>query len=113
MNERRRDRRFTRNDLSLTLTDGVKAQSVNISTRGLYCMTDRPLPEFSKLKVCLELPFSDGDRYRIECEGVVVRSEPQSRAPNTAYSVAIYFLNLDSERAAVIEDFLGVAEHIA
>ena len=106
MNERRRDPRFLREDVSLTLTDGVKARSVNISSRGLYCVVDTPIPEFSKLRVCIELPFCDGDRYRIECEGVVVRSDPKREAGKILYNMAIYFLNLDSERAAVIEDFL-------
>lgn len=113
MTERRRDKRVPRNDVFLTLTDGIKAQSVNISTRGLYCVTDRPLPEFSKLKVCLEIPLPQGQPpCKIDCDGVVVRSELQA-ATNSAYNVAIYFLNLDSERAAVIEDFLGLGGQTA
>lgn len=108
MTERRRDRRFPRQDLKLTLTGGIKAESVNISSRGLYCMVDKPVPEFSKLRVRLELPLSDGDLYNIECEGIVVRSEPQKAAGHVSYSLAVYFLNLDSERAKVVEDFLGV-----
>lgn len=110
MTERRRDRRFDRNDLKLELTEGVTAKSVNISSRGLYCVVDQPIPEFSKLCVRLLLPFNDGDRYKIECEGVVVRSEPTREAGITGYNLAIYFLNLDSEKAALIDDFLGISE---
>lgn len=106
MNERRRDRRYSRDGVTLKLTDGVRADTVNISSRGLYCVTDHTIPEFSKLRVAIELPLADGDKYKIECEGVVVRAEPHKAGAKKSYSLAIYFLNLDSERAAVIDDFL-------
>lgn len=106
MTERRRDQRYTRDDLHLTLTDGVRAQSVDVSSRGLHCRTDRPIPEFSKLKVSMELPLSDGDRYTVECEGVVVRCEPVRAQGKLGYNLAVYFLNLDNERASFIEDLL-------
>lgn len=109
MNERRRDRRYSSEGVVLNLTGGIKADTVNISSRGLYCVTDQTIPEFSKLRVAMELPLSDGDKYKIECEGVVVRAEPHKAGAKKSYSLAIYFLNLDSERAAVIEDFLNCA----
>lgn len=107
MTERRRDRRYAREGVTLKLTDGMKADTVNISSRGLYCVTDQSIPEFSKLRVAIELPLSDGDRYKIECDGVVVRAEPHKAGARKSYSLAIYFLNLDSDRAAAIDDFLN------
>lgn len=107
MTERRRDQRYPRGDLSLTLTDGVRAQSIDISSRGLNCLADKPIPEFSKLKVSMHLPLSDGDRYTVECEGVVVRCEPLRAKGKLHYNLAVYFLNLDNERASFIEELLA------
>ncbi len=106
MTERRRDPRYSVTDLKLELKDGLSAKSINISSRGLYCTVDKRIPEFSKLKVSIDLPFSDGDVYKVTCDGVVVRCHPVKEGAHKAWSTAIYFLNLESDKAALIEDFL-------
>lgn len=106
VNERRRDPRFDVSDIKLQLKEGLPAKSINLSTRGLYCTVEKKIPEFSKLRIAIELPFSDGSTYKVECDGIVVRCASVREKGKTTYSTAIYFLNLDSQKAAVVEDFL-------
>lgn len=111
--ERRRDERHPRSvplRVGHDSVDGVRAESINISTRGLYCKVLRYVQPFSKTKVCLELPFVSRDAEALECEGVVVRVEPDVEAPGIdEYRLAIYFLNLGHRQAELIEDFLAEA----
>ncbi|MDF1553152.1 MAG: PilZ domain-containing protein [Deferrisomatales bacterium] len=111
--ERRREERFRRSvplRVGHDSVDGVRAESINISTRGLYCKVTRYVQPFSKTKVCLELPFVARDPESMECDGVVVRVEPDVEAPGIdEYRLAIYFLNLGHRQAELIEDFLAEA----
>ena len=111
--ERRREERFRRSvplRVGHDSVDGVRAESINISTRGLYCKVTRYVQPFSKTKVCLELPFVARDPESMECDGVVVRVEPDVEAPGIdEYRLAIYFLNLGRRQAELIEDFLAEA----
>ncbi len=108
--ERRRDPRYART-LPLRVghdaNDGLQAESINISARGIYCKVPRYVPPFSKLKVGLDLPQEDGSSRPVECDGVVVRVEPEAEQPGTReYRLAIYFLNLDRPDADAINGFL-------
>ena len=111
--DRRRDERFDRSvavRVGHDSVDGVRAESINISTRGLYCKVTRYVQPFSKTRVCLELPFVARDAEALECDGVVVRVEPDVEAPGVdEYRLAIYFLNLGHRQAELIEDFLAEA----
>ncbi|GAB4266297.1 MAG: hypothetical protein Kow0092_19140 [Deferrisomatales bacterium] len=109
--ERRRDPRYNR-ALPLRVGDrgaeGLRAESINVSTRGLYCKVPRYVPPFSKLKVALDLPFAAREPATLECEGVVVRVEPEAESPGVGeYKLAIYFLELPKADAALIEAFLA------
>jgi hypothetical protein len=111
--ERRRDRRHARS-LPLRVghdsAEGLRAESINVSTRGLYCKVPRYIQPFSKLKVALDLPFAERGPTTVECEGVVVRVDPERETPGAReYRLAIYFLDLDREEASVIESFLAEA----
>ncbi|MBE0616543.1 MAG: PilZ domain-containing protein [Proteobacteria bacterium] len=108
--ERRQEPRYDRN-LPLRVghdsTDGLRAESINISTRGLYCKSPRYVPPFAKLKVAVELPFASRDAATVECEGVVVRVEPETEAVGVKeYRLAVYFLNLERECSELIARFV-------
>ena len=109
--ERRKDERFDRSvplRVGHESSDGVRAESINISTRGLYCKVTRYVQPFSKTRVCLELPFVARATETLECDGVVVRVEPDVEAPGIdEYRLAIYFLNLGTAQTELIEDFLA------
>jgi hypothetical protein len=106
MMDRRRDPRYDRElEFGIKGLGGelLRARSVNISTRGLSCVVSHEIPAMSKLKVAMELPFESGQKGRLECEGVVVRSERQEDGD---FNIAIYFLSVDRECAALITEYL-------
>jgi len=111
--ERRREPRFDRSvpvRVAHDSADGLRAESIYVSTRGLYCKSPRYVPPFAKLKVALELSFASRDPATVECEGVVVRVEPEGETPSVReYRLAVYFLDLARESAELIAQFLDEA----
>lgn len=111
MTERRRDERHPRTlrfQVNSGQRDALEAESVNLSTRGLYCLVERYVAPFSKLRVGLDLHGADGGSHRLDCEGVVVRVEPEAEKPDVKeYRVAIYFLNLPREDAELVARYLN------
>lgn len=109
--DRRRDHRYERNvplRVGESGPEGLRAESINISTRGIYCKVPEYVHPFSKLKVALDLPFVSREPATVECEGVVVRVEPEAPTPGAdEYRLAIYFLNLDRDAAELVESFLA------
>jgi hypothetical protein len=73
--------------------------TLNVSCVGAYCHIDRYMPPFTKVIVRLSLPIStvNGNKhYDVECKGVVVRSEDESKG---GFNIAIYFNEIgDSQR---------------
>lgn len=112
--ERRRNQRAFKNVPIMVGHDseeGLKAESINISTRGLYCKVAQYVPPFSKLKVALELPNDFGKNAEVECEGVVVRVEPEEETVGVKeYNLAIYFLDLDPDAARIVANFVAEDE---
>jgi hypothetical protein len=114
MDERRKDPRFERLlDLKVGSPgqEGVSARSGNISRKGLYCTVAEYIEPFSKLTISLALEVPDGTRHQLECDGVVVRTEPEEpTAAVDEYSIAIYFTDLSPEIAGKIDEYLLVEE---
>jgi len=81
----------------------------NISCVGAYCHLNKYIPPFTKISVKLSLPHKDKtDRNIIvECKGVVVRSEDETRG---GFNIAIFFNQMRDEQrkkiAAYISKFL-------
>ncbi|HDL09879.1 MAG TPA: hypothetical protein ENG39_01315 [Candidatus Omnitrophica bacterium] len=79
-------------------------QSINLSCGGLYCEVDDYIPVMTRLKILMLLPQGKRSR-KIECEGIVVRVEPEH--PQTRlnhYRVAIFFNRMKrSDRAKIAE----------
>jgi len=106
MKERRKHERFDRRlsfQVQDTVGERIGAESINLSSRGLYCVVTRPVAAMSKVRVALDLPFS-GASERMECEGVVVRSESTD---DGAYRIAVYFLHLDADNLRRLERYLS------
>ena len=107
MEDRRKDQRYdSKLDFSIKSPgDGLlSAQSVNVSARGLSCITSDAIPTMSKLNVQMELPFSNGAKEKFECTGVVVRSE---KLDDCRFNVAIYFLEISEAMQGVVERYLA------
>jgi hypothetical protein len=103
--ERRRYPR-SRRQLSAIMDNtgpGVLNHVDNISASGILCHTVKPVPVMTKLGMVLELP-KPYDR-RIECEGVVVRCEPDPQGDDN-FRVAILYTRMDAEDFEILGEFV-------
>lgn len=112
--ERRRSPRLTDEALSVSLKldnfDSV-THTLNISSSGVYCKTDKELPLMSRVKVVLMVPESakdPGALKNIEVNGVVVRQHPVIiDGVIKHYDVAIFFEDLSARDKEAISSYIA------
>jgi hypothetical protein len=75
--------------------------TLNLSTHGVLCQVDKPIPEMTELKLLLRLPHDYA-----ECLGTVVRLQKCADADNK-YNIAIYFNEITPADKKKIADFIG------
>ena len=85
-------------------------ESQNISSSGVYCLSEMFLPPLSKVNLTLVLPrfgARRGGNELIKCEGIVVRCDPQhgSRGEKR-WELACMFSDLDAPRRARLAEFV-------
>ena len=81
--------------------------TLNVSCLGAYCHIDKYMPPFTKVMVRLALPVStlNGNKnYNVECKGVVVRSEDESRG---GFNIAIYFNEIGGSQRHKISQYIN------
>lgn len=101
-------RRYPRSRRGLpTIADnsspGVLNHVDNISASGILCHTINPIPLMTKMSVVLELP-KPFDR-RVECEGVVVRCDPEE-VGDDKFRVAILYTRMTDEDREALEEYV-------
>lgn len=89
----------------------IITETRNISSSGVYCCVDKPLPLMSKISLTLLLPVCHKSRVnteKVKCDGVVVRSEPAIiKEADTAYqNIAIFFTNLSKQQKNKIDQYV-------
>lgn len=89
---------------------GILNHIDNISANGVLCHTVKPVPLMTKLSIVLELPKPE--RRRIECEGVVVRCDPDEQGDDH-FKVAILYTKISEADLEAIHEFVShdLAEH--
>lgn len=82
-------------------------QTRNISRNGAYCVCTRYFPEFSRLRITLELQEPGSDyKEDVECEGVVVRSEGKMIIEGKEmYAFAVFFDRISEEARRKLGDY--------
>ena len=83
---------------------GVLNHIDNISANGVLCHTVKPIPLMTRLGIALNLPKPI--ERRIECEGVVVRCEPDERGDDH-FRVAILYTRIHDEDRGMLEQFVS------
>src|SRR5262245_10920052 len=82
----------------------------DISSSGVSCFLDFPIPEFTTVMVNLEIPDNKGrisDLKGVTAEGAIVRCRPVGQKKDSPqYDVAIFFQNISEEGRRVIEHFV-------
>ncbi|MDD5613454.1 MAG: PilZ domain-containing protein [Candidatus Omnitrophica bacterium] len=83
-------------------------ETINISSGGAYCQIDRFIPVMTKLKILMFLPIIGRNRsHKIECEGIIVRTEPEYPADDIdKYNIAIFFSNIAKKDCAKITSYV-------
>ncbi len=84
---------------------GVLNHVDNISANGVLCHTAEPIPLMTKMSVALDLP--QPANKRVDCEGIVVRCDPDDAGTDGAYKVAILYTHLDEDDRRAIEEFVA------
>lgn len=110
VDERRRSLRACTNvPVKILCDDGdIVTQTVNISRSGVYCTVNRSVEIMTKLKVCLLIPIKKlgkASTKKINCQGVVVRTEPVAETKN--YNIAVFFNDIAQRDADCIADYVG------
>jgi hypothetical protein len=120
VNARAERRRYQRTESTLPLKISksgldVISESRNISSSGVYCRVDRPIPLMCKVSVTLLLPARSSKKTcseKVMCKGVVVRSEPLiiKELDTACQNIAIFFTDIakkDKDKIAqyVIQSF--------
>lgn len=83
----------------------VRATALNISSSGLLCKTSPAVELYSRVFLSLTLPGENGDEI-VNCEGIVVRSEPDG----DEFSTGISFTSFEPEEAERFIELLGRQE---
>lgn len=81
--------------------------TLNVSCVGAYCHIDKYIPPFTKVivKLTLPVPTRNGNKnYDIECKGVVVRAEDESRG---GFNIAIFFNEIGDPQRHKISQYIN------
>jgi hypothetical protein len=103
--DRRRYPRTKRqvNDIIENAGPGVLNHVDNISASGVLCHTVRPVPVMTRMGMALNLPRPWS--RRIECEGIVVRCEPDE-VGDDHFRVAILYTRIGEADRHALNDFV-------
>ncbi len=95
-------------------TLAANLQTINISTSGAYFLTDHFIAPMTKLALGLELTVAGPagappDLALVQCEGLVVRSEPEQPTPGQdSYEIAVFFTAMEPEAARILEEHINL-----
>ena len=98
-------RRYPRSNKRIAFTISLNdydlvAESRNLSCNGVYCSVNRAIPEMTRLRMLLNL-----NGVYAECEGTVVRIEPDTEQAGT-FNMAIFFDDIRPSERQKILDFI-------
>ncbi len=85
----------------------IITNTINITSSGAYCKTDKPLALLTKVALTLLIPQENKADKRIECKGTVVRTHPVVADGQTqSYDVAIYFDEMNATDTRFISQYI-------
>jgi hypothetical protein len=112
-------RQFPRADTNLpinVIANGYdfSTSTQNVSCVGAYCHVDKYVPPFTRVMVKLALPIASNksNGAKVECKGVIVRTEDEVRG---GFNLAIFFNAIkETDRQKIsryIRQFLPDGQH--
>jgi hypothetical protein len=94
--------------------ESFNAAALNVSMNGVYCHVNRYLPLFEKVLITFVLPEGTHQTFHLvsQCEGVVVRIDPEEeQSAPTDYYVALYFNNLSDTERDLLQTLLATYQN--
>ena len=91
----------------------AELETINISTSGVYFRSGHHIAPMTKLAMGLELAIPGSDRpdadlALVQCEGIVVRTEPEQDQGDGEYEIAVFFTWFESEGQAILADHINL-----
>ena len=88
----------------IKVASGILNHVDNISCSGILCHTLERIDIMTKMSIALDLPGPTG-HVPIECEGIVVRCEPDGRNEGQ-FKVAILYTRLSDDHHQAIKEYV-------
>lgn len=106
---RRHPRIYKKLPLKLELDSfDLTTETLNISSSGAYCQTDKYIEPMTKVSIVLVLPVKSKNNAaatkKVTCKGVVVRSEKDSTKDK--FNIAIFFTDVPETDAKNINRYI-------
>lgn len=91
--------------------EGVgRLETINVSANGVYFASPTYIAPLTRLEIVLVLPAAGPGPSRnrkVSCEGVVVRTEPETPSPNRdRYDIACFFTGISEADRADLESYI-------
>jgi len=90
----------------------VVTETKNISGNGAYCSVDKEIPIMTKLRIVILVPLiKRGKKFlkKINCKGVVVRSQPIRNNGKNFYNIGIFFCEIKETHRKVLFSYINSA----
>jgi len=83
-------------------------ETINVSANGVYFASPTYIAPLTRLEIVLVLPDPGRSRQRkVTCQGIVVRTEPETEEENRhSYDVACFFTSIDETDRADLESYI-------
>ena len=98
-------------EIKLSGKDCGHVETINVSANGVYFASKTYIAPLTRLEIVLLLPDSQGGHAggsrKVACQGVVVRTEPESPGEGvSSYDVACFFTSIDPSDRAHLESYI-------
>ena len=92
----------------LPLADSpTSVETINVSNAGMYFRSPSFVEPMTKLELAFDLPIGADELASVECEGIVVRIQPEVPDPEAdGYEVAVFFTTIDEKSHHNLERYL-------
>ena len=98
-------------EVKLSGKDCGHVETINVSANGVYFSSRGYIAPLTRVEIVLVLPNTGGGRgggtREVACEGVVVRTEPESPQEGVSrYDIACFFTSIDETDRTHLESYI-------
>jgi len=98
-------------EIKLSGKDCGHVETINVSANGVYFTSPSYIAPLTRLEIVLVLPETSGGRserkQEVSCEGVVVRTEPETQKPgHSSYDIACFFTGISEADREHLESYI-------